>query len=535
MYFSQTAIVLVLLVFLTSTIFYQTVELKTNDVKNSMEIKKMSLYEKNLENTLDRVIDKIVEDAFVNRSYEIMHGDRDFYNSADEAVEDIESYIRNETNKSLYVLSDNNTISYSIGSIDIEPADNSSYVRIRYNVVITYSKKLKSGYVYASKPITMEKEVKLSRIPDPYVYRNNFYWEWHNYKDITVDDLVDGNYHTFCIILNNTNFDYTHMNNSNSPREIRIIGWNTTSNRWDVLLPYWVQTWRQGNNDVSIIWVNCSSNYLHNNNIRLLYNSSVSTDAQNPENTFILFDDFDYMDYDKWDVSGGCYINNSILTVQGLGSSVYTKEEYGTGYELMFKGNFSEENVTSVGFFTNKSNIGVGWRYQYEWAGNLLYFYNGYGWGNYIAGNDTIGDYFIYRMLRNDDSSMYGYIMYDNLTPIKTFDPTSGYYPDSSDTSQYPISINAIVNSDAKVSIDWIFLKDINDITTTVNNAEGNNPTYKELKTKTTTGTIYYGDLEQYVYVVDDTEAGKYSIIGLLTNATDSWGDCGYRPKIEIE
>lgn len=539
MYFSQTAIVLVLLVFLTSTIYYQTVEFKTNDVKNSMEIKKMSLHEKNLENTLDKVIDKIVEDAFVNKSYEIMCGNRNFYNSADEAEQDIESYIGNEINKSLYILSnENGTVSYSIESINISPVyDNRGvmtplYVKINYKIDINYSKKLKNGYVVALKPIYMEKEIKLSRIPDPYVYRNNFYYTWGYGKNIHVNNLNDDDYHTFCIILNNSNFNYSEMHNSSTPREIRIIGYNSSSNKWNVLIPYWVQTWKEGNDNTSVIWIRCSRNEMdtNNNKLILLYNSTAKVDRQNPDRTFELFDDFNYMDYTKWNVSGGWYINDSILTVQGLGSSVWTNNTYGTGHELVFRGNFTPVHAQAVGFFTPKSDTdGVGWD-CYEWDTEWLYMRNGSS-GRYVpTGNNYLNQFYIYDMKRLINMNL-NFSILNDTQGIKYH-----WLTNSDNGNNYSISINTFKNSNATISIDWIFLKDTNNIITTVDTEKNTNPRYKELKPKTYIQTIYYGDPQQYVYVdiTNDANAGNYSIIGLLTNATDSWGNCGYKPLIEI-
>ncbi|AIJ06356.1 hypothetical protein JH146_1514 [Methanocaldococcus bathoardescens] len=531
MYFSQNAIILVMLVFVTSTVLYTTLEYKTKAIEDEISIKKVSLYEDNIINTLERNIDKIVEDAFINTSYKIMKK-RQFFESSEDAVNYIAECIKNEINKTLYCVKENYVnITYNITTPEINPTENPDVVNVKFTVNIEYKKKLNNGELIASKPLIIDKDVKLSRIPDPYVYLNKFYYEWGYYKVINVNNFPNDNKnHTFCIILNNTNFNYNHMYNSSSPREIRIIGWNSTSNKWNVLLPYWVQTWKEGNYETSVIWVRCSRSNINNGQILLLYNSTTKVDRQNPDETFILFDNFNYMNYEKWTVVGGYYINNSILTVQGLGSSVYSNKMYGTGFELVFKGNFTPIHAQSVGFFTPLSDwIGVGWVYKNEWAGNVLYFYNGSGDGYYNAGNESIGNYYIYRMLRNNDGSMYGYIMYDNLTPIKIFDPTSGDYHVSSDTSSYPISINTLSSSDAKVSIDWIFLKDINDITTTVSNEEYTNPDYKEEKPKTFTGTIYYGDPTQYILVNN----GSYSIIGLYTNKTDSWGSVGYKPLIE--
>jgi len=62
MYFSQNAIILVMLMFVISAVFYATIDYKTKEVEDEIKIKEVSLYEKNLINTIDRNIDKIVEE-----------------------------------------------------------------------------------------------------------------------------------------------------------------------------------------------------------------------------------------------------------------------------------------------------------------------------------------------------------------------------------------------------------------------------------------------------------------------------------------
>jgi hypothetical protein len=319
------------------------------------------------------------------------------------------------------------------------------------------------------------------------------------------------------------------MNNSNSPREIRVIGYNTTSSKWNVILPYWVQTWRQGINDTSIIWVNCSSNEISSNNIKLLYNSTTTIDKQNPKDTFILCDTFDSnrIDSNIWDVSGGYYLDNNKLIVQGLGSSVWTNKTYGTGYELIFRGSFTPVHAQSVGFFQPKSDtVGVGWD-CYNWSSDWLYMRSGSN-GSYVPnGYNYTSEFYIYSLKRISEQNLNFTILDDTLDIEYTNISNNG-----DKGNNYSISINTLNNSNATISIDWIFLKDINNITTSV--GAPNIPTYKELKPKTRTGTIYYGDSEQYNYI-SDSGAGNYSIIGILTNTSDSWGGVGYRPKIEIE
>ena len=531
MYLSQTSITLVLLVFLTSTVFYQTINMKTDDVENTIEIKKIALYSENIETTVNKNLEKIVNDVFVNISYEIMNEDMSFYNSADEAENSIENDISNRLNNSLSKLNDKN-ITISVESVEITPTTNPLIINVNCKVNLNYHKPVNGITILLNKDIELDKDIPLSKLPDPYVYRNDFYEEWNNELnvDVGVNGFTDDKYHTFCIILNNSNFNYNCMNNSNSPREIRVIGYNTTSSKWNVILPYWVQTWRQGINDTSIIWVNCSSNEISGNNIKLLYNSTTTIDKQNPKDTFILYDTFDSnrIDSNIWDVSGGYYIDNNKLIVQGLGSSVWTDKTYGTGYELIFRGSFTPVHAQSVGFFKSKSDDeGVGWD-CYNWSSYWLYMRNGSG-GSYVPnGNNYLSEFHIYSLKRISEQNLNFTILGDTLDIEYTNISNNG-----DKGNKYPISINTFTNSNATISIDWIFLKDINSITPTVG-AETSNPDYKELKPKTMTGTIYYGDSEQYNYI-SGLEAGNYSIIGILTNTSDSWGTVGYRPKIEIE
>ncbi|AEH07319.1 DUF2341 domain-containing protein [Methanothermococcus okinawensis] len=552
MYFSQNSIVLVLLVFLTSTIFYQTVNIKTNDVENSIEIKKIALYTNNIETAANRNLDKIVNDVFVNISYSIMNGDIPFYNNASNAKESIENNISYKLNNSLSKLNNRN-ITLSVGNISITHTNNPLVVNIKGNVNLYYTKEVNNVSILSHKNIEVNKNIKLSKIPDPYVYKNHFYYTWHNEREINIDNFPNdnnNNNHTFCIILNNSNFNYSHMYNSSSPREIRIIGWNSTSNKWNVLLPYWVYMWKNGNSNMSIIWIRCNKNQIYNYNngqgyIKLLYNSTTKVDRQNPENTFILFDDFNNnrINRDIWNVSGAYYIEDGKLIVQGLGSSVWTNKTYGPGYELMFKGNFTPVHAQAVGFFENKSDTdGVGWD-CYEWDSRWLYMRinnmtNVFS-GDYVTnGENYLNKFYIYDIDRMDKEVNFS-IMDGNLSVEYNKSFSSSLLPPPLnliiDKNNRPISINTFTNSNATVSIDWIFLRNISDenIKTTIGN-ENTNPTYKEEKPKTFTGTIYYGDPTQYT-LDNSTDGGNYSIIGILTNATDSWGTIGYKPKIETE
>ena len=541
MYFSQNAIILVMLMFVISAVFYATIDYKTKEVEDEIKIKEVSLYEKNLINTIHRNIDKIVEDAFVNASYKIMK-ERKFFTASSEAVSYITSYIKNETKESLKNMNYGySNISYNISSVKILPTYDPLVVHLYCKIDIKYSKKLNNGELIALKPVVIDKDVKLSRIPDPYVYLNKFYYTWEYRKKVNVNNFPNDNYnHTFCIILNSSNFNYSKMHNPNSPTELRIIGWNSTSNKWNVLLPYWVQTWREGNNDVSVIWIRANKNELPNGYIYILYNSTTPVDRQDPEHTFIFFDDFNYFNPDKWDSVGYFIINNSKITViAGAGSSVYTKQIYGTGYELMFRANFTQSHAQGIGFF-NPTNIdyGIGWDMYntsvfgpWGW-GPDIYMRVGNG-GDYVPnGNNYLNKFYLYDIMWFYDGDV-RFTIYDNtLNSEYSRDFING-------AGTYPISINAIPptgkTSNTNVTVDWIFLKDINDITTTVPPMgvdEYPNLDYKEEKPKTFTGTIYYGEPGRYELVYNST----YSIIGLFTNKTDYWYSPtapGYKPLIE--
>ncbi|WP_423793004.1 DUF2341 domain-containing protein [Methanocaldococcus indicus] len=522
MYFSQNAVILILLLFVTTIILFKGIEYKTENVQDEIKLKKYFLVMDNIESSLKRDIDKIVLDAFINTSYKIMD-ERKFFNNSDEAVNYIESLIKNETNKSLTQLSKDYNIKINYINVTILPTDNPLYVNVKLTANFEYPiENLNNVIISKDFTVSINKNIKLSRVPDPYLYLNNFYYTWEYYRVITINNFPNNNKnHTFCIILNSSNFNYSHMYNSSSPREIRIIGAN------NVLLPYWVQVWRYGNNEVSLIWVKANKNQLFNGNeIYLLYNSTTTIDKQNPYETFILFDDFNDLDLNKWYVVGNYKINNSILTVEGLGSSVYSKNNFSTGYELVFRGNFTPIHAQSVGFFKPLSDyIGVGWDcYKWDASNRWLYMRNDTSyWGDNWVNNGYLylNEFYIYDVVRYNNIIQFLIKNNDNNI-LHEFRTTTNV------TDSYPISINTLSNYTAKVSIDWIFVKDVNNITTEVEN-EYTNPTYKELKPKTFNGTIYYGDPNLYVEVNN----GSYSIIGLYTNKSDSWGDVGFKPIIE--
>ncbi|WP_457613455.1 DUF2341 domain-containing protein [Methanocaldococcus sp.] len=538
MYFSQNAIILVMLMFVVSAVFYSTINYQTKAVEDEIKIKEVSLYEKNVKNTIDRDMNKIVEDAFVNASYKIMKS-RKFFPDAKVAVDYITSFIKNETNKSLKcIVGNSSNITFDVGSFDIEPTDDPLKIRVIGNIELKYIKKLHNGEIVGLKNIQIDKEVKLSRIPDPYVYLNKFYYKWEYGREIILNNFPnDDKNHTFCIILNDDNFNYNRMYNENSPTEIRIIGLNSSTGRWNVVLPYWVQTWREGNNHVSIIWVKANRKELFNGEyIYLLYNSTTPVDREDPENTFILFDNFDYFDPDKWNESGEILINNSKLTVvAGAGSSVFSKDTYGEGYELMFRANFTLLHAQGVGFF-NPLNIdnGVGWdMYNTSIFGN-------WGWGpdlymrvgntkTYVPdGNKYLNKFYVYSIKWNDSAE--NFTIFNDSLNIEY-----NYSENKSIPDLYPISINALPpenkTSNTNITVDWIFLKDVNDITAIVG-AENIQPiTYTEEKPKTFNGVIYYG-----VGAYDKVYNGTYSIIGLFTNKSDYWKyptTVGYKPLIE--
>ena len=536
MYFSQNAIILVMLMFVVSAVFYSTINYQTKAVEDEIKIKEVSLYEKNVKNTIDRDMNKIVEDAFVNASYKIMKS-RKFFPDAKVAVDYITSFIKNETNKSLKcIVGNSSNITFDVGSFDIEPTDDPLKIRVIGNIELKYIKKLHNGEIVGLKNIQIDKEVKLSRIPDPYVYLNKFYYKWEYGREIILNNFPnDDKNHTFCIILNDDNFNYNRMYNENSPTEIRIIGLNSSTGRWNVVLPYWVQTWREGNNHVSIIWVKANRKELFNGEyIYLLYNSTTPVDREDPENTFILFDNFDYFDPDKWNESGEILINNSKLTVvAGAGSSVFSKDTYGEGYELMFRANFSytpENNSESAGLFNKLDDTG-----GYGWA------YYGDGDFEIVMGDDSdsidntfdyINKTYIYDLILNNISNppYIEYKIYDSTLNLEYSKRKTGSFDGT-----YPISINALPpenkTSNTNITVDWIFLKDVNDITAIVG-AENIQPiTYTEEKPKTFNGVIYYG-----VGAYDKVYNGTYSIIGLFTNKSDYWKyptTVGYKPLIE--
>ncbi len=517
MYLSQTAITIVLLAFLTSTIFYQTIEMKTNDVENTIEIKKQALFSDIVKSKVENNIDKIVNEVFVNISYEIINKDRNFFNSSEDAENAVETEIKQKLNNTIITLN-YSTIKLENINFTIAPNNNDpTKILATYNIKIKYSKKINNVEIEGYKIINeTNKEIQLNNMPDPYVYRNDFYYDWSYKTDIIVNNMPNTGNHIFYIKLNNSNFDYSKMYNSNLPTEIRVIGAN------DKLLPYWIQSWREGPDKTSIIWVNCNKNELINTGgtkkLEIIYNSTSNTDRQNPENTFIFFDDFNGfgLDENKWNINGNYHIDNGILTVTDI-STIKSIDTFDYK-ELIFKGNISENNNQSIGFIdiNNVNN-----KIYFNYTINNIYTVIG-NTPNLIGDSSYLNNYYIYNIKRNNINNA-NFEIYNTTLNLEESNNMNPGFANSLPIVIYRNNINGAIK------LDWIFVKDINSITTTVTGGSSSNINYNELKPTSTTNTFYYGDATQYNLVPD----GRYSIIGIFTNATDSWGNIGYKPIIE--
>ncbi|ENN96531.1 hypothetical protein J422_01920 [Methanocaldococcus villosus KIN24-T80] len=525
MYYTQIALVLVLLVFTITSVFYNTIDLKTSEIKNEIEVKMISLAEKNIEHTINHNLDKIVNDVFINVSYTLMKEHR-FFNNSSSAEECIENNITYILNKTLYnVCRDNFTI--IVSHIRINPTSEPTRILLTGEVLLKYRKELENNVsIIINKEIGIIKEITLKEIPDPYVYNNKFYYNWSYCSPVDVN--VSNGHHIFKIILNNTNFNYTLMKNPNDPSEIRIIGSSKIANEY-ILLPYWIEKWRY--NNISVIWVNCSEDNLINGKIFILYNSSTKINRENPHKTFILFDNFNYLDNNSWEITGGCWINNGLLYVKGPYSKLSTKRSFSYNYELIFRANFSSvmkldsENISEfIGFFKNDSN-GIGFiYYNTSWGKEGLYVRYGQNLSKIPNFSKYLNNFYIYSVSWGEDRVSFRiYNEYYNLLYNKSINININ--------ENYPISICTEGVLNATVLVDWLVLKDVSNIIAIPQKPMRNILDYHEEKPKTYKGTIYYGDPEQYIKVND----GRYSIIGMFTNATYKWGSCGYKPKIEIE
>ncbi|WP_456471580.1 DUF2341 domain-containing protein, partial [Methanocaldococcus sp.] len=281
MYFSQNAILLVLLTFIVSSIFYLTMDVKSQSVADLIKIKKTSLEIENIKSSVEHNLDSYLVDAFNNASYYVVkHG---YFDNYYEAKRYIENLTLEHLNKTIQNISN---ISYEINSLDIEPTNDPLVYKVNLNLTITYYKDLDNAQIFGYKTFNINKDVKLSYIPDPYLLLNKDK-VWKYYVNVTVHNFPDdNNNHTFYIKLTPQNFNYNHMFNRSSPNEIRVVGVNYT------LLNYWVQDWNP--DGTSIIWVRANKNQLINGNtLKILYGANISESKENPKNTFIFFDGFD--------------------------------------------------------------------------------------------------------------------------------------------------------------------------------------------------------------------------------------------------
>ncbi len=499
MNFSLNASLLVLLIFLVSSIFYYSINIKNENIAENIKIKEFSVKKNYVINYIKNNLGEIVREAFLNASYKIMK-ERRFFNNTSEALSYIENYIKNRINNSISILNISN-LSLYIKDVYIYPTDDPLIVGVSLNGFLSYYTRLNNSVIIGTEPIEIKEKIKLSYIPDPYVYLNTLYWNWTYKLEVKLNNLNDNENHTIYIILNPENFNYDHMDNKSSPNEIRVVGKDL------VLLPYWIQRWEP--DGISIIWVKVNKDLLDNGNtLYILYGSPAYISRENPKETFIFFDDFNNnkLNDSLWNISGSYNIKNSILKVYGT-SSIYSKETYGNGYELLFKANFTSNPIQYIGFFNSLEDNGIGWYVN----SSGLYIKN----ENISVGQDYLNNYYIYSIKRENNSINFT-IFNDILNEEWNYITNYGV------NNNYSISINT--KNNGVVYIDWIALRDINNITYTIGEEYKTN--YKE--PIPLNKTFYYGDPSKYE-LVDD---GRYSIIGLFTNATQTWGTRGYKFKL---
>jgi len=224
--------------------------------------------------------------------------------------------------------------------------------------------------------------------------------EWKFSRTIALDPATPKNSYQVKLILNDSNFDFTHV--SYGGRDIRFLDENQNQ------LNYWIENW--DNSSDTIIWVKIPD--IGTSQFTMYYGNPLAEPKSDGEKTFIFFDDFEgsSLNLTKWNTDDDQYssitVSNSQVRLYTRPPSVfYERANYGFhDYYIEHGQTYGYHCITGGALFTPSEN---------NWLTGQM---------NWI--NSTSAPYYENDILYSDDT--------DNPTgplPVRFFAHTAYYGP----------------------------------------------------------------------------------------------------------
>jgi len=321
MYLSQSTTTLVLLLLLTATLTYNTLDLQKNQVLTEIEASSIDLKSSSLEHVIESslptVFNRVLNDAELKiiDNYNSNPSGDPFFDSTDDAL----FYLKNET--------ENIVVKNYMENVSEEYSNLGYAVDYEFNItnitmVDGFTFKIDYDFYYkiqGNKGVVKEENISsfqystVKTVLDAYHYVKPTYVGVINVSNPNAETLTD---FQVKVVFNDSNFDY-----SVEPTGEGLRFFDEDGN----YVHYWVELWdyTDADNDrTSILWLNIPELPANTNTSIYIVSTYPKISESNGNLVFEMFDDFESSNsiYSKWNVYRGDweYTSNSNLFSDGL-------------------------------------------------------------------------------------------------------------------------------------------------------------------------------------------------------------------------
>ncbi|AEF96507.1 DUF2341 domain-containing protein [Methanotorris igneus] len=379
MYLSQTMITLTLLLLLTGTLVYQTIDIHREMVLNEMKASSVDLKSSTVEHVVNVALPKIFNKALNDAELEVIErynngAQNPFFNNVSDALNFIKERTENLTNAYLENISEEySKMGYNFEYTPIKITNITMVDGFTFKINYTFSYNLSKDGVFKTKDVNSYQYCTVKTILDAYHYVLLSGWslkDWDYRKMIIIHENSGKNLTDYQVLikLNSSNFNFSKAKSDGS--DIRFTYLNTTTNT-EKNISYWIEYWNSTSENASI-WIKVP--YIPANGDAIIYIYYGNSEATNESNGDVVFDYFDNgSKVSTWNV------NSSAGENQSDGNPAPSYYAYANSY--MYKNvNLTTNKIITFNVKTNGSgdfyflcnNTGGGQKYTIGLGGNYI-------------------------------------------------------------------------------------------------------------------------------------------------------------------
>ncbi|ABR55151.1 conserved hypothetical protein [Methanococcus vannielii SB] len=309
MYLSQSTTTLVLILMLTATLTYHTLDLQRNQVLTEMEASSIDLKSSSLEHVIETsipvIFNKALNDAQLENIGRYNGGNSNPFFST---PEDVLFYLKNETEKTIvknYI--ENVTSEYSKSGYNVTYNFNITNISMvdgftfKINYDFYYKIDRNDGNVFKEQNISSFKYSTAKTVLDSYQYIKPTYVGIINVSNPNNQILND---FQVKVVFNSTNFNYAV-----EPTGEGLRFFDSNGN----YVPYWVELWdynvTTNKERISILWLKVPEMPQNTNTSIYIVSTYPKISESNGNLVFEMFDDFEDTNskYTKWTETRGTW------------------------------------------------------------------------------------------------------------------------------------------------------------------------------------------------------------------------------------